>query len=59
MNLTSAGLEILGLRWPHEKKGGTRDKWAVFWESWPTGVRGLGGSVKGQWSGCQGLPGQP
>lgn len=22
MHLTSAGLKMLGLRWPHEKKGG-------------------------------------
>lgn len=28
MNLTLAGLGMLGLRWPHEK-GGPRDKWAV------------------------------
>lgn len=24
MNLTSAGLGMLGWRWPHEKKGGQR-----------------------------------
>lgn len=43
MNLTSAGLGMLGLRRPHEKKGGPRDKWAVLGTA---GQQGRVGNVR-------------
>lgn len=42
MNLTSTGLGMLGLRWPHYK-GGSRDKWAVLARA---GQRGRVGSMR-------------
>lgn len=42
MNLTSAGLGMLGLRWPHYK-GGPREKWAVLERA---GQRGQVGTVR-------------
>lgn len=51
MNLTSAGLGMLGLQWPHYKGWGPRDKWAILARAgqeaeWA--ARGLGGREKGQ-----------
>lgn len=35
MNLTSAGLGILGQRWPREKKG-AKGQVGCSWEGWPS-----------------------
>lgn len=67
MNLTLAGLGMLGLWWPHETKGEAKGQVGSSWESWPIKMSGehkhkvFGGGVrKGSVSsGCQGLPGQP
>lgn len=50
MNLTSAGLGMLGLQWPHYKGWGPRDKWAILARAgqeaeWA--ARGLGGAREG------------